>query len=177
MFRTLSVAALVAAGLAGSASATVVTSTLGEFNFDGADDGSSPAQTVGIFSFLLPLGESILSATVSGTFGNSTVYSTAAVDLFGDGAFLGECVFNDVCWTGAQGLTPYSFAVTNLADLLDGLFEFAIQQDGPYYTRLGEATLTINTGPTAVPLPAGLPLLLAGLGGLALLRRRGSGAA
>ena len=119
----------------------------------------------------------ILSATVSGTFGNSTVYSTAAVDLFGDGAFLGECVFNDVCWTGAQGLTPYSFAVTNLADLLDGLFEFTIQQDGPYYTRLGEATLTINTGPTAVPLPAGLPLLLAGLGGLALLRRRGSGAA
>jgi hypothetical protein len=29
-----------------------------------------------------------------------------------------------------------------------------------------------NTSPTPVPLPAGLPLLLAGLGGLAVLRRK-----
>jgi len=38
---------------------------------------------------------------------------------------------------------------------------------------LNSATLTVNgTLPTAVPLPAGLPLMLLGLGGIAALRRR-----
>ncbi|UWQ22746.1 VPLPA-CTERM sorting domain-containing protein [Jannaschia sp. W003] len=47
---------------------------------------------------------------------------------------------------------------------------------GSYVFSLPNDTITVRFGPTApVPLPATLPLLLAGFGGLALLRRRRAG--
>lgn len=54
------------------------------------------------------------------------------------------------------------------------LFEVADGASGSPNSRLGFSLKALDVDVPAVPLPAGLPLLLAGLGGLAVLRRRSS---
>ena len=89
---------------------------------------------------------------ISGT-GTSSFTISAASDTGGANVF-------------ATSLANQSFA-----------FWFAEQTLGQDAFTLHSATLRIHgeeaPGPTPIPLPAGMPLLAAGLGGLALLRRKG----
>ncbi|WP_299963114.1 VPLPA-CTERM sorting domain-containing protein [uncultured Roseobacter sp.] len=65
---------------------------------------------------------------------------------------------------GSQVLLEFTIAANSGITLLSGLFDGAFPA--------GTATITGNLAPVSpIPLPAGLPLLLAGLGGLLVLRR------
>lgn len=140
-----------------------------EFNYDGEPPYPSPDQVVGNFNYLIPVGEFIVSATISGTFGNSVVANSAAVQLFIDGLQVAECIYRDTCWS-AQAPTPwsYNFAPAQFGLLSDGSAEMVSRQTNDFFTRLGRTTLTIET---AVPEPATSLLLGVGLLTTGLLRR------
>ena len=84
----------------------------------------------------------------------------------------------DVDWGPYNDARQYSFVTSALS----GTVNFRINDpDGNYTANTGFLSVIINgetpqdpgpTGMPAVPLPAGMPLLLAGLGGLAWMRRR-----
>ena len=84
----------------------VVGGTLPEFNFDGMPPFPTAAQTVGTFSYTIPAGEMITSATVNGQFGNSTFGSSAPIQVFVDGVLVATCLMTDPCFNGVD---PWSF--------------------------------------------------------------------
>lgn len=71
----------------------------------------------------------------------------------------------DVAFLADETITSVSGRVSFLFDVADGA-------TGSPNSRLGFSVKALDVAP--VPLPAGLPLLLAGLGGFALLRKRRS---
>ena len=168
--RTISMA-LAAASLAfaGAASAATIQDTLGEFNFDGGPNFPEVEQVVGTYMFDL-MGDDPISASIAGTFGNSQNPSSAPFELYADGEFIGECIQGDPCFFGPE--TPFDFTVSNLANLLDGELVLSVIQTGESIIRLGETTLTIETTPSAVPLPASGVLLLGAMGAAAAMRRK-----
>jgi hypothetical protein len=113
----------------------------------------------GTLSFTLPPNETITGAVFSSTFGNSTVYSTAAVDVYVNNLLVGSCPgAPDPCFTGTDGdVVPFSYAYTqaDLATLASGAADLTITQNSPLFARLGDSTLLITTTPEpalAVPL-------------------------
>lgn len=71
--------------------------------------------------------------------------------------------------TGASGDTALFAGLTfDLSDDITSLTISSVSGDG----RWGADDFAWGTAPAAVPVPAGLPLLIGGLGGLALLRRK-----
>jgi hypothetical protein len=150
------------------ASAVTITDTLPEYDFDGESPFPTAEQIVGTFTYAIPIHESIVSARVSGTFGNSTVSSSAPFVMFVDGEFLGECLINSSCYKA--GLVDFSFDVPSLSDLMDDSLTLSIVQTDQYFIRLGVTTLTIETTPT--PIPAAAWLFGSGLLGLVGIARR-----
>lgn len=82
-----------------------------------------------------------------------------------------------------SGASPQTFTIDGSSILAGDVFAHSVATEefefwfsefslGADAFRLNSASLTINGTPAAVPLPAGLPLLLAGLGALAAVRRR-----
>lgn len=69
---------------------------------------------------------------------------------------------------GSNGFIAYLIDIT--AGLTGNWTTDALLNNGGQQPEISH--LTLYTTPAAIPLPAGLPLLLAGLGALALLRRR-----
>lgn len=141
----------------GTAHASVYSDSLSEFSYDGGPSFPSPEQTVGTFVFGVPSAETIVSATLDGTFGNSVASSSAPFQIFLDSIFVGECVVNTACFYG--GLTPFSFSVSDLSIFDDGEAVLSIIQTGEAITRLGATTLSLETRTSEVPLPAGFALL------------------
>ena len=85
--------------------------------------------------------------------------------LVGDsGSFHFEVYYPGLVGTAAQGVGLY------LADLPSGESTFIDPYDVPHYADPSECQR--DCGPAAVPLPASLPLLFAGIGGLLALGRR-----
>jgi hypothetical protein len=81
----------------------------------------------------------------------------------------------------ADASSPQTFTVTSASGgdvfataIANSTFSFGFAESAgfPNAFDLFSASLTINGTPAIIPLPAGLPLLLAGLGGLAFLRKR-----
>ena len=114
-------------GSATMARADVFTFTLPNFNGSFLAPGAplpAPAQSVGTFNFVIPFGQPITAASLTGTFGNTVASSSAATNLFLDGLLVAQCAPGAAC-TGASvppGPTPFSFAFSaaNLALLTDG---------------------------------------------------------
>lgn len=138
-----------------SAEATTITTTIPEFNgiyHAGGDPYPLPAVPVGTFSYTIPPGERVVSATLSGTFGNSSIPNSAAVQVLADGLQVAECLYQDTCWTSPSP-TAWDFIIpsSDLTKLQDGSLVLTAVQTSEYTIRLGEAVLTITTRAAAVP--------------------------
>jgi hypothetical protein len=148
------------------ARADVIVVTLPEFNGPLVADGfPRPSLTVDTFTFTIPAGQQILSATIGGTFGNTQSPSSAGVDLQLDGLLVGQCVSENACTFG-NGPTPWSFTFSpaNLSILSDGAAVFTATQTSGVIIRLGVTTLTITTGAATAPVPEPTTMLLLGTG-------------
>lgn len=168
--KKFAAASVLAAG-ALAAQAGVVTSTLADFS--SADDAWPQwplSLNVGQFSFSSP--GNILSATLSGTFGNGLSSTTAEVYVFGDGVEMAYCSLWDDCATNSEVSPPtpwsYTFTSDQLALLEDGVLSLTVSKEYDGWVRLGSLTLTLVND---VPEPASAALLLAGLAGLGWSRR------
>ena len=120
------------------------------------------------------MGEVILSATVSGSFGNSQSTTSATTPVIVDGiqvAFCDDGSFGGPN-TGCQGFSwSFPFASANFSLLADG----SALLTGDFITglgavRLGPTTLSITTG--VIPEPSAAALLGLGLLGLRAFSRR-----
>lgn len=162
------------AGMVTSAArAQNIVQTLPEFNGGGNYPFVWP---VGTFNYVIPAGQNILWARISGQFGNSLVQSTAAQDLYLDGIRVAGCVYQSpTCWGGGPEAWSYNFSASEFGALADGSANFVSDQTDCCVVRLGTTTLEIQTQPT-VPEPSTVALLAIGLVGmLAQVRRRRTG--
>ena len=138
--------------------------TLGEFN--GPVNSTDPIGfqlpvLVGTFNFLA--GDT--SATISGTFGNSTVGSSSGVELFLGNILVGQCVEFTACYNGT---TTWSDTLNSvqLALLGTGTVNLTEIQTSQFTVRLGTTTLDQKTRATT-PEPS--TMLLLGTGSLLFL--------
>jgi hypothetical protein len=153
--------------ISASLHATTVTTILPEVNGPSLPSGPFPASLLdaGTFTFAIPAGEHIISAILSGTYGNSQVPNSAGLDLYADGLLIGQCLANALCDTNPDAVTPfsYSFNSANFNLLADGSLGMSVVQTSGNVVRLGAETLTIQTSASGVPEPGSFILLGAGL--------------
>jgi opacity protein-like surface antigen len=151
-------AALVAA--AAPANAAVIVVNLGEYNGDGTN---GPAN-VGTFNYVIPVGQTIVSALFESSFGNSVVDSSSTGTVSLDGITVGACAGpGNPCWDGPGAAISYSFLASEFAALADGSANLVYNQTDCCVIRLGKSTLTITTR-GGVPEPAAWAMMLAGFG-------------
>jgi len=140
--------------------------TLAEYNGTGdyPDPGPyQPSTVVGTFDIF----SGDTSITISGTFGNSTVPNSAAVDLYLGPVLVAECIEFATCWSSGTP-TPWTYTLTSadMAALGTGVVDFTADQTAEYTIRLGQTTLD------QVPEPSSMALLVFGLLGLTGVRRK-----
>ncbi|SFR06274.1 VPLPA-CTERM sorting domain-containing protein [Poseidonocella sedimentorum] len=192
-------AAIMAAGLAfgagGAFAATLGLTTaapslssstglISYFDVDPDGDLSTGGAEVDATDGVSPSGFTEIGFGVGFSLADPTTGLTGGFDVFDDdGLFLGgdlfavgftedviELHFNNLSGSGASAFGTSVLALIVFDDPL-GANPFAALLDGD---ELG-ASITISDVVAPIPLPAGLPLLLAGLLGLGLVRRSGAG--
>ena len=179
--RWLSAAGLVAAAYASAATGTPINQTLPFFN-SATSDGPFPIRRdVGVFASI-PLGESLVSGAITGTFGNDTPGGGSFMRLFlGDGGDLVDDVLVASCLVADcfNSTTRWSHDFTDM-DLgqlgrFTGPLAFTALQDSSLQVRLGPTTLTgVSESPARVPEPGTLALVGLAVVGFAAARRRRS---
>lgn len=166
---TALVISLLAAGVSQAATNTT-TVTLPAYTGAGVNNKT---ETVGTFLFNLPAGESIVSAVLSGFWGNSGQYTTAGQLVYADGLQVASCASGDTCWAAKSSpmAWSYTFTANQFSALLDGQLTLTDKQIACCQIRLGATTLTIETAP-AVPEPETYAMMLVGLAAVAWVSRR-----
>lgn len=168
--------------LTGTAAAATITGTIntdaayspsnnagdGTTYYNAPNNGPFPisAVTIGEFNFSVPSGQAITAATISGNFGSNTWGATAALDLYLNGIAVGHCDANCSFDTGAADVAwSYTFAATELTQLLSGTATLTAVQQSASQMVLDPTLITLATTPVPVPGAA----LLMGSGLLSLL--------
>jgi len=134
-----------------------------------------PALTVGTGTIVIPAGEQIVAATISGYWGTrQDPDSTAGVNLLLDGVPVAQCVKPSTdCWIGDTGQRSWShtFTAAELPPLSDGSATLTAVQTSDLRIRLGVTTLTVQTAqpPAATVAPVESVPTLGPFGLLALL--------
>ena len=178
MAKYLAFVCLLVLGIAvrDSAASTYILA-LPEFS-GGAWTNTTNTYTVGSFDFTIAAGETIVGATVTGTFGNSIDTTTALQNVMLGGIQVASCASQTAfCWlTGPEPWT-YTFAPGELAIFSSGSVILTDQQTGCCVIRLGQTNLLLTTAP--VPEPATYAMMMAGLGllGFTAWRRKAQAAA
>lgn len=153
--------------------AQTVFATLPDYNGAFRNSGFPYAVgTVGTFNFSAPLGATISSAYLEGTYGtsgaNGYAFSTASYDASIDGTSFTVCGLNAVnCYFDGAPLRTFSILLpsTSYASLLDGSAVLALTQTSGNFIRLGTPTLRVDFLP-AVPEPATWAMMLIGFGAI-----------
>jgi hypothetical protein len=146
-----------------------VIQTIGEYSGTAVFNDPGPYQpstVVGSFN-ILP-GDSAI--TISGTFGNSTVGSSAGVNLFLGSILVAQCVEFTTCYNSGA---PFSDTLTaaQIASLGTGPVNFTAVETSQFVIRLGVTTL--DQVPSTVPEPSTFALLGTGiLGCVGAVRRK-----
>lgn len=137
-----------------------------------------PSVTIGTFNYVIPVGETIVAATYSSYWGNSTFPNSAGADIRLGGVLVGSCAAFAPCDTSTS-VTPFSYTFTapEFSALAGGSASLTAVQTSGIILKLGFSNLTITTragvpGPAATPEPASMAMLGAGLVSLGLLRKR-----
>ena len=163
---------IAASALALSASTIEVTASLPAYNgtYDSTGPFPLPAVEVGDMTYSVPGGDTIESATLTGTFGNAEFPGTAAVYLYANGILVGDCAAGANCNTTSTGpVTPFTFdfPTADFSMLASGSLEITAVQTTGNIIRLGAETLTIcadSVGTQSqVPEPGSFLLLSAGV--------------
>jgi hypothetical protein len=152
--------------------------------YDGGDTLPPASTSIGTFDFTIPTGENVISATISGTFGDVNIPGTALTDLFVLGGTIeaGECDLNPdgsfpPCAAGTDDGSLVSWSYTfssqdlnNLAaDFSAGSIDLTAVQNSPFGAIVvGDPTLDIQV----TPEPASIFTLAGGLLACAAFRRR-----
>jgi hypothetical protein len=178
----LSLAALVLIGMASTAKADVIIDQIAEINGP-TNNGGFPIDlgVLGTFAYVIPAGQQIVSANITGTWGNSQISSTAEGRIFVDGTLVataGQVEFNQQ----APSVWSYNFSAAELPSLADGFADLSVIQDTGFVIRIGDTIPVQGLGPTltiitqqvgAAPEPGTFVLFAAGgLLGATVLRRR-----
>lgn len=163
------------------AQAATLTYSLPEYNFDGAPPFPNSPNLVGTFSYILPSDETIVSAMIEGTFGNSVLPSSAGADVYFDNLLVAQCVEFELCWNASEAVQwRFTFDESDFSLLEDGTALLTVVQTSEFVARLGTTTLTIETAsepsppPTSIPEPTITLGLFGVLGGLLCLRKGNS---
>jgi len=128
--------------------------------------------TIGTFDFTIPTGDQIVGATISGTFGDVNIPTTAVTDLFVDDGNIQVAACDDPSAPCAVGGSPvswsYTFTDAQFGDLAGGSIDFTAIQNSFAAVVVGAPTLDIQT----VPEPSSIFTLAGGLLAFAACRRR-----
>ena len=190
---TFILASVLGLGLTASAKADII-GAIGDFDETPDISGNYPLgpTNLGTFSFSIPNGFVIGSATISGTFGNEDVPGTTNItadsDYYVDGTaiqvatcdtpnILSTGIPTLACDAGNVTLTPtswsYTFTAADLttlaASFAGGTLDFNVVQN--YYGAVQTGVITLDIA-GATPEPGTISIISLGLAGVALLRRR-----
>lgn len=159
-------------GLASNAQAATITSTLPEFNGDRYDVGPFPMLTIGTFNFVIPDGEKIVSAKITGQWGNSVAKTTAHNIMYLKKTELADSRDFSEDPYGLSSYTPWSYEFNSeeFGILSNGSATLFSKMESKYRVRLAPTTLEITTAP--VPEPSSMVLGIMGLGSMLGFRRR-----
>jgi len=170
LLRALVIVALFCLATICTANATIITVNFPEVNYVAGPPFPSPQITWDTETYTIPVGQMIVSANMSGTWGSTSVYydSTAETQLFVNNVLVSDTT--TLSPDPYDNVVPFSYNYTNFSSLSSGSATLSFIQTTSYEVRLSTTTLTMKTAP--VPVPPSVLLLAPGLVGLAGIRRR-----